>query len=114
MKKLMIIAAFTMLLTGCGVGNYSVQSGVEDAAFISFTDDVKQDITVTVDNQTYVLKTVKQKAYKSGRNIKQTALNTIKIGPGQHEVKVTLTLDGTDVFDKKIFVSTGEHKIIEL
>ena len=110
----MIIAAFTMLLTGCGVGNYSVQSGVEDAAFISFTDDVKQDITVTVDNQTYLLKTVRQKAYKSGRNIKQTALNTIKIGPGQHEVKVTLTLDGTDVFYKKIFVSTGEHKIIEL
>ena len=114
MKKLMIIAAFTILLTGCGVGNYSVQSGVEDVAFISFTDDVKQDITVTVDDQTYLLKTVRQKAYKSGRNIKQTALNTIKIGPGQHEVKVTLTLDGTDVFDKKIFVSTGEHKIIEL
>ena len=110
----MIIAAFTMLLTGCGVGNYSVQSGVEDAAFISFTDDVKQDITVTIDDQTYILKTVRQKAYKSGRNIKQTALNTIKIGPGQHEVKVTLTLDGTDVFYKKIFVSTGEHKIIEL
>jgi hypothetical protein len=77
MKKLMIIAAFTMLLTGCGVGNYSVQSGVEDAAFISFTDNVKQDITVTVDGQTYNIKTVKQKAYKSGRNIKQTALNTI-------------------------------------
>ena len=112
MKKLMIIAAFTMLLTGCGVGNYSVQSGVEDAAFISFTDDVKQDITVTVDDQTYLLKTVRQKAYKSGRNIKQTALNTIKIGPGQHVVKVML--DGADVFDKKIFVSTGEHKIIEL
>ena len=112
MKKLITIAAFTMLLTGCGVGNYSVQSGVEDTAFISFTDDEKQDITVTVDDQTYVLKTVKQKAYKSGRNIKQTALNTIKIGPGQHEVKVVM--NGTDVFSKKIFVSTGEHKIIEL
>jgi hypothetical protein len=112
MKKSIIIAAFTMLLTGCGVGNYSVQSGVEDAAFLSFTDEEKQDITVTVDNQTYELQTVKQKAYKSGRNIKETALNTIKIGPGQHEVKVTL--DGADVFDKKIFVSTGEHKIIEL
>ena len=112
MKKSIIIAAFTMLLTGCGVGNYSVQSGVEDAAFLSFTDEEKQDITVTVDNQTYELQTVKQKAYKSGRNIKETAMNTIKIGPGQHEVKVTL--DGADIFDKKIFVSTGEHKIIEL
>ena len=112
MKKLMLIAAFCILLTGCGVGNYSVQSGVEDAAFISFTDDVKQDITVTVDDQTYLLKTVRQKAYKSGRNIKQTALNTIKIVPGQHEVKVVL--NGNDVFSKKLFLSTGEHKIIEL
>ena len=101
-----------MLLTGCGVGNYSIQSGVEDAAFISFTDDAKQDITVTVDDKTYVLQTVKQKAYKSGRNIKQTALNTIKIVPGQHEVKVVL--NGNDIFSKKLFLSTGEHKIIEL
>ena len=112
MKKLMAIAVFSVLLTGCGVGDYSIQSGVEDAAFISFTDDVKQDITVTVDDQTYLLKTVKQKAYKSGRDIKQTALNTIKTGPGQHEVKVVM--NGADVFSKKIFLSTGEHKIIEL
>jgi uncharacterized protein YxeA len=112
MKKLMIIAAFTMMMTGCGVGTYSVQSGVEDAAFISFTDDTRQDITVTVDDQTYVLKTVQQKAYKSGRNIKQTALNTIKLAPGQHDVKVDL--NGTEVFSKKLFISTGEHKIIEL
>ena len=112
MKKLMVIAAFSVLLTGCGVGNYSIQSGVEDAAFISFTDDAKQDITVTVDDQTYLLKTVKQKAYKSGRNIKQTTLKTIKTGPGQHEVKVVM--NGSDVFSKKIFLSTGEHKIIEL
>ena len=112
MKKLMIIAAFTMMMTRCGVGTYSVQSGVEDAAFISFTDDTRQDITVTVDDQTYVLKTVQQKAYKSGRNIKQTALNTIKLAPGQHDVKVDL--NGTEVFSKKLFISTGEHKIIEL
>ena len=112
MKRLILFTVFTMILTGCGVGAYSVQSGVEDAAFISFTDDVKQDIAVTVDDQTYVLKTVKQKAYKSGRNIKQTALNTIKIGPGQHQVKVVM--NGMDVFSKKLFVSTGEHKIIEL
>ena len=112
MKNLMIIEAFTMLLTGCGVGNYSVQSGIENASYISFTDAVKQDITVTVDDQTYVLKTVKQKAYKSGRNIKQTALNTIKTTPGQHEVKVVL--NGKEVFGKKLFLSTGEHKILEL
>jgi uncharacterized protein YxeA len=112
MKKLMAIAAFAILFTSCGVGTYSVQSGVEEASFISFTDDVKQDITVTVDDQMHVLKTVKQKAYKSGRNIKQTALNTIKTTPGQHEVKVVL--DGKEVYAKKLFLSAGEHKILDL
>ena len=112
MKKLMMIAAFTMLLTGCGVGTYSVQSGVEDAAFISFTDDIKQDITVIVDGQTYLLQSVKQKAYKSGRNIKQTALNTVKTTSGQHEVKVMI--EGNEVFAKKLLLSSGEHKILEL
>ena len=112
MKKLMMIAAFTMLLTGCGVGTYSVQSGVEDAAFISFTDDIKQDITVIVDGQTYLLQSVKQKAYKSGRNIKQTALNTVRTTSGQHEVKVMI--DGNEVFAKKLLLSSGEHKILEL
>ena len=112
MKKLMVIIACAMLFVGCGVGTYSVQYGVEDVSFISFTDDVKQDITVTVDDRIYILKTVKQKAYKSGRNIKQTALNTIRTTPGQHEVKVML--GGKEVYAQKLFLSTGEHKILEL
>lgn len=112
MKKSMIIAAFTLMLTGCGVGTYSVQSGIEDAAFISFTDDLKYDIAVAVDDQTYYVQTVKQKAYKSGRNIKQTALNTIKTTTGQH--KVTVTVNGNQIFDKKLFLSNGEHKVLEL
>lgn len=112
MKKILFISALVMLLTGCGVGNYSVQSGSEDASYISFTDTDKNDIVVTVDNKTYTLETVKQKAYKSGRNIKQTALNTIKIAPGQHDVKVML--NGSQVFSKKLFLSAGEHKILEL
>lgn len=112
MKKLFVAVASVMLLTGCGVGTYSVQSGVQDAAFISFTDDVKQEIVVTVDNQTYNLETVKQKAYKSGRNIKQTALNVIKLTPGQHNVSVTI--DGNEIYSHKVVLSTGETKIIEL
>lgn len=112
MKKFLIIAAFTLFLTGCGVGTYSVQSGVEDAAYISFTDDVKQEIIVIVDGQSYALETVKQKAYKSGRNIKKTALNTIKTTVGQHEVKVMA--GENQLFGKKLFLSNGEHKILEL
>lgn len=112
MKKLFAIAVSVALLAGCGVGTYSVQSGVENAAFISFTDGVKQGIVVSVDNHTYNLETVKHKAYKSGRNIKQTALNTIKLTPGQHNV--TVTLDGNKIYSHKVYLSTGETKIIEL
>ena len=112
MKKFVFIAALSVFLTGCGVGTYSVQSGVEDAAYISFTDDVKQEIVVNVDSKTYNVYTVKNKAYKSDRNIKQTTKNTIKLTPGQHNVSVML--DGNEVYSRKVFLSTGETKVIEL
>ena len=112
MKKFILIAALSVFLTGCGVGTYSVQSGIEDAAYISFTDDVKQEIIVNVDNKTYNVNTVKQKAYKSDRNIKLTARNTITLTPGQHIVSVLV--NGSEVYSHKIFLSTGETKIIEL
>lgn len=112
MKKLFAIAVSVVSLAGCGVGTYSVQSGIENAAFISFTDDVKQEIVVRVDDDTYYLEAVKQKAYKSGRNIRQTARNTIKLTPGQHSVSVTL--GGNEIYSNKVFLSTGETKIIEL
>ena len=112
MKKFIFIVAFSVFLTGCGVGTYSIQSGVEDAAYISFTDDVRQEIVVNVDNKTYNIDTVRHKAYKSDRNIKQTAKNTIKLTPGQHNVSVLL--DGREVYSHRVFISTGETKIIEL
>lgn len=112
MKRLIFIAAIAISLTGCGAGTYSIQSGIENAAYISFTDDAKQSISVTVDNSTYNVQTVRQKAYKSGRDIKRTALNTIKLTPGQHDV--TVNLDGKEIYSYKIFISTGETKIIEL
>ena len=112
MKKIFVFAALMTMLTSCGVGTYSVQSGTEDAAFISFTDDEKQEIVVSVDNNTYNVETVKQKAYKSGRDIKQTALNTIRLTPGQHNISVTL--NGEKVYSHKVFLSAGETKIIEL
>ena len=112
MKRFVVISALSVFLTGCGVGTYSVQSGVEDAAYISFTDDVQQEIVVNIDSKTYNVNTVKNKAYKSDRNIKQTAKNTIKLTPGQH--KVSVLLNGSEVYSQKVLLSTGETKIIEL
>ena len=112
MKRFVFIAALSVFLTGCGVGTYSVQSGVEDVAYLSFTDDAKQEIVVNVDSETYNVYTVRHKAYKSDRNIKQTDENSIKLTPGQHNVSVLL--NGSEVYSHKIFVSSGETRIIEL
>ena len=48
MKKLVFFLIAIMSLTGCGVGVHSVQSGVEDAAYIFFTDSEKYPIQVFV------------------------------------------------------------------
>ena len=101
-----------LLLTSCGVGIYSTQSGKEDTAYISFVDDKSQTIIVKIDDTEYCVQTVKQKAYKSDRNIKKLALNSIKITPGEHQVKVIC--NGSQVFNKKVFLSTAETKIIKL
>ena len=112
MKKFVFLIAFSVFLTSCGVGAYSVQSGIEDAAYITFTDDVQQEIVVNVDGKTYNVNTVRQKAYKSDRNIKQTVKNTIKLTPGKHNVSVML--NGSEVYSHMVLLSTGETKIIGL
>lgn len=101
-----------LLLAGCGVGVYSHSSGMEDKSEISFVAERKSDVEVTVDDRTYSVQTVKQKDWKKSRKIKKTVLNTIVLPVGQHSV--TVSMDGKVVFTKKIFVSNGEHKVIEL
>ena len=46
------------------------------------------------------------------KKIKKTAQNTIYVSPGQHTVVVKK--GNREVYNKKIFISTQEHKIIEL
>ncbi|MCF0173797.1 MAG: hypothetical protein HUJ95_00505 [Bacteroidales bacterium] len=111
MKKLIIISIFTLLLTGCGV--HTVVSGVEDKAEISFVAPTKKvNLNVKIDDNTYNVQAVYQRAWRKDRNIKKTVKNTIVITPGKHNVEVRNL--GEVVFQKQIFVSTGEHKIIEL
>ena len=50
--------------------------------------------------------------YKSGRDIKHTAENSIKLTPGQHNVSVFI--DGSEVYNRNVFLSAGETKVIEL
>jgi plastocyanin domain-containing protein len=99
-------------MASCGVGSYTVTTGLEDKSSISFVTDKKQEIVVTVDGQQYNVETVKLKDYRNDRSLKRTVENTIEIAPGKHDVKVTL--DGSVIYTHKIFVSAGESKVIEL
>jgi archaellum component FlaG (FlaF/FlaG flagellin family) len=112
MKKFFIALIGAVLLTGCGAGSYSVASGKADEGMLSFVSADKTPITVRVDGNSYDMFTVKTKAWRKDRNIKATALNTIYLAPGQHDI--TVVIDGQEVHQQKIFVSAQEHKVIEL
>ena len=99
-------------MASCGVGSYTVTTGLADKSEISFVADKKLDIIVAIDGQQYNVQTVKLKDYRKDRSIKRTVENTIGVTPGTHEVKVTL--NGKEVYTHKVFVSTGESKVIEL
>ena len=102
----------TIFMASCGVGSYTVTTGLADEASISFVTDKVQNIIVAIDGQQYNVQTVKLKDYRKDRSIKRTVENTIGVTPGTHEVKVTL--NGKEVYTHKVFVSTGESKVIEL
>lgn len=112
MRKFIILAALSVILCGCSVKVYTVQSGIEDAAYITFTDDVKKPIVVNVDGKTYDINTAKEKKFKKEKYVKVLVYNSIKLTPGQHDV--TVLVNGAEVYHHKIFLSTGETKIIAL
>jgi len=114
MKKIVISLLAALLLTSCGVGTYNISSGKPDECYISFASVSKKPIpiVVNIDGKEYSVSTANEKAYRNDRNIKQTALNTITLAPGAHDVKVSV--DGNEVYSKKLFISTSEHKIVQL
>lgn len=115
MRKIIITFVFILsafVFSSCGVGNYTVSSGIEDNAKICFVDNHSYDITVTIDGQSYDTKTVKDKEFKSRRNIKKTTQYALPVDTGTHTISVVN--DGKTVFSKKVVISTGETKIIRL
>ena len=112
MKKIIIILTGALMLLSCGVGSYSVSSGKADEGMISFVSGEKTPITVSVDNESHDIFTVKTQAWRKDRDIKKTAQNTIFLAPGKHHVVVTM--NGKEVCNKTAFISVQEHKVIEL
>ncbi len=115
MKKIIITSLFLFVaafFNSCGVGNYTVTSGVEDKAAICFSAPSAYDINVSIDGQVFTTSTVKDIAHKTRREIKSTAKHAIQTTPGKHKVEVTR--DGMTIFSKEVMLSTGDTKIIEL
>ena len=76
MKKIIIASICLFVATlfnSCGVGNYTVTSGIEDEAAICFTASSAYDINVGIDGQPYQTSTIKDIAHKTRREIKNTA-----------------------------------------
>lgn len=107
-----IIFMAIMVLASCGVGNYSISSGKADQAAIFVTDDSSYDVAITIDGTLYQTKTVKNKAIKKRRNIKQLTKYKIVTTPGRHTVSVTA--NGQEVYNKTVELSTSETRMIEL
>ena len=113
MKKIIVALIASLVLTGCGVGAYSVAGGMSDDAALSVTSTArKTNVTVLIDGTAYDVEAVFRQDFKVNRNIKKTAKNTISVPKGQHDVKVTL--DGKEVYNKNILLGAGEHRIIDL
>ena len=113
MKKFLTACAAALMLAGCGVGNMTVTSGRPDEAYISFTSAQKAPLTVVIDGTTYQVEAVKEKAYRRDRNIKKTALNTIKLTPGAHGVKV-MDEAGAVIYEHKVNLGAQEHRVVDV
>lgn len=108
--KICFIAAVTLLLAACRAHQpVAQQSGIDDVAYLLFVgqhDYAGKTVQVTIDDRSpFAAKVVKAK--KANRRGTQYAITT-----GPRTLKVTC--DGQTIYQKKIFVSTGEVKQIIL
>lgn len=112
MKKLFLALIVILVAIGCGTGTYSLASGKMDTGAVSVADSYKHPVVIVVDGVNYHVDAVKTKDWKAQRKIKRTAQNTIDIASGTHDVKVVS--NGEEVYSRKIVISSGMHKVIEL
>ena len=112
MNKILVAAVTILCLCSCGVGSYTVSSGRADEGYVTFVSPKAYGIKVIVDDSEFSVSSVKNKAYRKDRKIKQTVKNTVRVSPGTHDVRVLR--GGKTIYSKKLFISATEHKIIDL
>ena len=79
---------------------------------ISFVTDSGIPVEVTVDDKYHGVVSVKKSAYERDKNFQRDARNAILLTPGEHKVKVKV--NGKEVYEQTVRVSSSERKVIEL
>lgn len=111
-KILFSLIMIASLLVGCKA-NYPVaqQSGKEDMAYLVFVGPLKtygngsKPVQVNVDGTTFDAKVVKPKTAKR---------KGTQYGVATGRRNITVTFEGQTVYQKQLFLSTQETKIINL
>ena len=112
MKKLLFIGILlTSMLAGCKTGVYTAEYGKEDVAYISLMSSdqmANKDVEVFVDEDTQAtLHVEKAKQHAEKRTGKLFAIK-----PGKRHLKIVH--EGKVIYEKDIFVSSQQTKLINL
>lgn len=112
MKKLLIICCLSLLaLASCKTGVYTAEYGKEDVAYISLVSSDKmanKDVLVYIDNETQFTAHVQ----KAKQSTEKHNGKLFAIKPGKRHMKVVY--NGNVIYEKEIFVSSQQTKLINL
>ncbi len=109
MKRLLFVTLTILLLTGCGSLPVAQQSGKDDLAallFVSQKEYAGEILSVQLDDTQFEAKAVKaKKAHRKG--------TVYSVTPGSRHL-IVKDDRGETLYDKIIFLSTQETKLIQL
>lgn len=112
MKKFLIICCLSLLaLASCKTGVYTAEYGKEDVAYISLISSDKmanKDVQVYIDNETQFTAHVQ----KAKQSTEKHNGKLFAIKPGKRHMKVVY--NGNVIYEKDIFVSSQQTKLINL
>ncbi|MEZ3589794.1 MAG: DUF4831 family protein [Muribaculaceae bacterium] len=109
--SLVAIAMAACCITGCKTGTFASEHGRDDVAYIDVVSSdayAGKKVTVTIDGTTEF--TVK--VQKSKQSTEKHNGDLYGIRPGRRSVKVVY--DGKTLYEKEIFLSSQQTKIIQL
>lgn len=111
-KHFFAFFAGLFLLIGCG-GTHSVSAGKADEGRLAISSNAYSVVQVSLDGAEEIsLKTIRKSKYTVRAHRKEVE-NSIAIPTGKHKIVVS-THDGQPLYEKWLFVSQAEYKIIEL